>query len=181
MARRRRRSSDPTYVVFVGRRPGFYSEWCDCHRQVDHFSGNAYCRYPSREEAEIAWINYWNDNYNPEVANNPYNGLHTRIRGAPSNISSVHDIDAAEVDGIETPDGSGADIGDGFVHGLDGSGLMRQGLTPPGFPSAGKRGHAREEAYPKRDDMHDGEGCNNVLVYCIAIMILALLFMYIKP
>jgi len=51
------------YVVYIGRVPGVYSEWNDCHRQVNKFSGNNYKGYPTREEAVAAWRRHvWKEN-----------------------------------------------------------------------------------------------------------------------
>ena len=43
------------YVVYVGRVPGLYEHWQDCHTQVNGFSGN---RYMSRAVAEENWRNH---------------------------------------------------------------------------------------------------------------------------
>jgi len=51
------------YVVYIGRVPGVYSEWNECHRQVNKFSGNNYKGYPTREEAVAAWRRHmWKEN-----------------------------------------------------------------------------------------------------------------------
>ena len=51
------------YVVYTGRVPGVYSEWNECHRQVNKFSGNSYKGYPTREEAVAAWRRHmWKEN-----------------------------------------------------------------------------------------------------------------------
>ena len=46
------------YVVYVGRVPGVYEQWQDCHMQVNGFSGNRYKSYVSRAVAEENWRNY---------------------------------------------------------------------------------------------------------------------------
>ena len=43
------------YVVYIGRVPGVYEEWKDCHKQVNNFSGNSYQGFNSREVAEEKW------------------------------------------------------------------------------------------------------------------------------
>ncbi|KAJ1378121.1 Ribosomal protein L9/RNase H1, N-terminal [Sesbania bispinosa] len=56
-------SSRKTYVVFKGRKPGFYSTWSECQVQVNGFSGALYQGFNSREEAESAWIRFWSIEY----------------------------------------------------------------------------------------------------------------------
>jgi hypothetical protein len=46
------------YVVYVGRVPGVYEEWPDCHKQVNGFKGNSYKSYMTREVAEKKWRNH---------------------------------------------------------------------------------------------------------------------------
>ena len=46
------------YVVYVGRVPGLYEQWQDCHMQVNGFSGNRYKSYMSRAVAEENWRNH---------------------------------------------------------------------------------------------------------------------------
>ena len=51
------------YVVYMGRVPGVYEEWEDCHKQVNKFSGNIYKGYATREEAIAKWRNHlWKKN-----------------------------------------------------------------------------------------------------------------------
>ena len=45
------------YVVYVGRVPGVYKQWQNCHMQVNGFSGNRYKGYMSRAVAEEYWRN----------------------------------------------------------------------------------------------------------------------------
>ncbi|KAJ1392400.1 Ribosomal protein L9/RNase H1, N-terminal [Sesbania bispinosa] len=47
------------YVVFVGRKPGFYDSWSECQNQVIGYSGNLYQGFHTREEAYNAWMRYW--------------------------------------------------------------------------------------------------------------------------
>ncbi|KAJ1386968.1 Ribosomal protein L9/RNase H1, N-terminal [Sesbania bispinosa] len=56
-------SSCKTYVVFKGRKPGFYSTWSECQVQVNGFSGALFQGFNSREEAESAWIRFWSVEY----------------------------------------------------------------------------------------------------------------------
>ena len=44
------------YVVFQGRRPGVYSTWEACHKQVVGYKNNCYKCYKCQEEALKA---YW--------------------------------------------------------------------------------------------------------------------------
>ena len=46
------------YVVYIGRVPGVYEQWQDCHMQVNGFSGNSYKGYMSRAVAEEMWRNH---------------------------------------------------------------------------------------------------------------------------
>ena len=46
------------YVVYVGRVPGVYEQWQDCHKQVNGFSGNRYKSYMTRAVAEENWRNH---------------------------------------------------------------------------------------------------------------------------
>ena len=51
------------YVVYMGRVPGVYEEWEDCHKQVNKFSGNIYKGYATREKAIAKWRNHlWKKN-----------------------------------------------------------------------------------------------------------------------
>lgn len=44
------------YVVWYGREPGIYTSWEECVKQTSGFKGAKYKAYPSREEAEQAFI-----------------------------------------------------------------------------------------------------------------------------
>lgn len=48
-----------TYVVFVGRRPGIYNEWYQCSQQVYRYKGAVYEKYDTYEEAEMAFLDFW--------------------------------------------------------------------------------------------------------------------------
>ncbi|KAJ1421054.1 Ribosomal protein L9/RNase H1, N-terminal [Sesbania bispinosa] len=66
-----------TYVVFIGRQPGFYSYWPECQHQVIGYRGSLYQAFNTREEAHSAWLRYWstvnmNDGVRPTVP--PNNG-----------------------------------------------------------------------------------------------------------
>ena len=43
------------YVVYIGRVPGVYERWQDCHMQVNGFPGNRYKGYMSTAVAEENW------------------------------------------------------------------------------------------------------------------------------
>lgn len=48
-------ASKKFYVVWAGRKPGIYTSWPDCLKQVHKFQGARYKGYESREEAEAAF------------------------------------------------------------------------------------------------------------------------------
>jgi viroplasmin and RNaseH domain-containing protein len=50
------------YVVYVGRVPGVYTEWSECHAQVNKFSGNEYKGFKSKEEAEASYLMFMRAN-----------------------------------------------------------------------------------------------------------------------
>jgi ribonuclease HI len=43
------------YVVWAGRKPGIYTSWDECKKQVDGYQQAKYKSYPSRDEAEAAY------------------------------------------------------------------------------------------------------------------------------
>jgi viroplasmin and RNaseH domain-containing protein len=43
------------YVVHVGRVPGIYRTWRDCHAQVHRYRGNCYKKYNTEAEAFAAY------------------------------------------------------------------------------------------------------------------------------
>lgn len=43
------------YVVWAGRKPGIYTSWDECKKQVDGYQQAKYKSYSSREEAEAAY------------------------------------------------------------------------------------------------------------------------------
>lgn len=48
------------YVVWEGHKPGVYSSWEECKRQVDGVAGAKYKSFEQREEADLAFkSNYW--------------------------------------------------------------------------------------------------------------------------
>ncbi|MEM9459769.1 MAG: ribonuclease H family protein [Myxococcota bacterium] len=44
------------YVVWVGREPGIYRDWAQCHAQVDGFSGARFRSFADAAQAERAWV-----------------------------------------------------------------------------------------------------------------------------
>ena len=44
--------------MYIGRVPGVYERWQDCHMQVNGFPGNRYKGYMSRAAAEENWRNH---------------------------------------------------------------------------------------------------------------------------
>ncbi|ELP92246.1 hypothetical protein EIN_118200 [Entamoeba invadens IP1] len=53
-----KKSQSKVYVVFEGRVRGLYATWAECDAQVKGFSGAKYKSYPSREDAEEAYIKH---------------------------------------------------------------------------------------------------------------------------
>eukprot|EP00978_Attheya_sp_CCMP212_P024698 scaffold78028_cov22-Attheya_sp.AAC.1 len=55
-----RKDSPPKvyYAVAIGRKPGVYQSWGECHTQVNGFSGNLYQGFPSFEEAYNFFITH---------------------------------------------------------------------------------------------------------------------------
>ena len=56
------------YVVWKGKKPGIYSSWNVCKRQIDGFEGAQYKSFASLEDAEIAFKKKYED----------YKGLNTK-------------------------------------------------------------------------------------------------------
>ena len=54
-----------TYVVFVGHRPGIYNSWPEAQRQVYGFRGAIHESFPTRAQAEQAFLDYWGMNDYP--------------------------------------------------------------------------------------------------------------------
>ena len=46
------------YVVYIGRVPGVYTEWSECHAQVNKFRGNDYKGFKSKAEAEASYLKF---------------------------------------------------------------------------------------------------------------------------
>ena len=46
------------YVVYIGRVPGVYTEWSECHAQVNGFSGNKYKGFKSKKEVEASYLKF---------------------------------------------------------------------------------------------------------------------------
>ena len=46
------------YVVYVGKVPGVYTEWSECHDQVNGFKGNNFKGFKSKEEAEASYSKF---------------------------------------------------------------------------------------------------------------------------
>ncbi len=46
------------YVVWKGKKPGIYSTWAECEKQVKGFKGAKFKSFPSYEEAEAAFNNF---------------------------------------------------------------------------------------------------------------------------
>ena len=46
------------YAVYIGRRPGVYDEWSECHAQVKSFRGSNYKGFQSKSEAEASYLRF---------------------------------------------------------------------------------------------------------------------------
>lgn len=57
------------YVVWVGRRPGIYSDWNTCKKEIEEFKGAKYKGFPDRMSAETAFRQgpeaYWGKDVAP--------------------------------------------------------------------------------------------------------------------
>lgn len=169
---KRSKTPETTYVVFVGRKPGFYSDWSACQQQVYRYSGAVHARYPSREEAEVAWTRFWDSREYPELQRHPYNDRATHVRGARGNTSGVHHIAPG---GIDQFDFSEASNEEGSV-----SGLVDAQVLEPGKCSAVLRSYVNEEPCSVADGCHSSEGCINAVVYCLALILLVVVYFYSK-
>ena len=49
------------YVVWKGKKPGIYTSWNVCKRQIDGFEGAQYKSFASLEDAEIAFKKIYED------------------------------------------------------------------------------------------------------------------------
>jgi ribonuclease HI len=49
------------YVVWAGHKPGVFTSWDDCKKQIDGFNQAKYKSFPSREEAEKAFHSPWQE------------------------------------------------------------------------------------------------------------------------
>ncbi len=57
------------YVVWKGKKPGIYTTWAECEKQVKGFKGAKFKSFPSYEEAEAAFNN---STLKPEAENGSY-------------------------------------------------------------------------------------------------------------
>lgn len=51
------------YVVFVGRQPGIYTSWEECHIQVNGYKGAYHCSFPTLREAEDCFRKFQLDKF----------------------------------------------------------------------------------------------------------------------
>jgi len=49
-------------VVFNGKKPGVYTNWADCHDQVNQFRGASYKKYNTYDDAYAAFSSRINSN-----------------------------------------------------------------------------------------------------------------------
>jgi viroplasmin and RNaseH domain-containing protein len=46
------------YAVYIGKVPGVYDEWPECHAQVHRFPGGSQRGFNTREEAEASYLRF---------------------------------------------------------------------------------------------------------------------------
>lgn len=56
------------YVVWIGRKPGIYTTWEEAKEQVEKFDGAKYKGFPTRELAEAAFHDNFENYFNKELA-----------------------------------------------------------------------------------------------------------------
>lgn len=77
------------YVVWVGKKPGIYTNWTECQKQINQFFNAKYKSYPSRMEAEKAYKEGWEKHW----------GTAKTAKGSKAGISGIRS-DAAGYDAI---------------------------------------------------------------------------------
>jgi len=82
------------YVVWVGRKPGIYSNWADCQAQTNNFGQAKFKSYENREQAEKAYREGWQHHWGKGSVKNVKNGQTSR-KTTPNkpNTSTSNDID----------------------------------------------------------------------------------------
>jgi len=80
------------YVVWQGRTPGIYTDWNSCKKQVEKFAGARYKSYPSRQEAEQAYVS----SSSGSVSSSVKKGTAPKKR-APSKANTIKTYTAADI------------------------------------------------------------------------------------
>ena len=88
------------YVVWVGREPGIYEEWSDCHEQINGFPGARYKAFDSQTAATIAFRGDPDDQASIIEAIAAHRAEITKVESR-SNLFDIPEInlDAIAVDG----------------------------------------------------------------------------------
>ena len=88
------------YVVWVGREPGIYEEWSDCHEQIDGFPGARYKAFDSQTAATLAFRGDPDDESSIIEAIAAHNAVKARQAETPA-LFDIPEInpDAIAVDG----------------------------------------------------------------------------------
>lgn len=82
------------YVVWVGRKPGIYSNWADCQAQTKNFAQAKFKSYESREQAEKAFREGPQHHWGKGSARNAKNGQTSKkTNPQKSNTSTSNEID----------------------------------------------------------------------------------------
>ena len=81
------------YVVWEGRKPGIYTRWDKCKKQIDKFEGAKYKSFPTLESAEKAYKGKYIDYKNIDVRKIAYTPEQLKLIGKPRKNSIS--VDAA--------------------------------------------------------------------------------------
>lgn len=88
------------YVVWIGRKPGIYTNWADCQKQTNQFDHAKFKSFESRELAEKAfqdgWQKHWGKGKATQAAGK--NGLRRTFQANAQNSSHEIDYDSISVD-----------------------------------------------------------------------------------
>jgi ribonuclease HI len=75
------------YVVWVGSRPGVYTNWSECQAQVNGFEGAKFKAFPTLDEAEQAYQRGWKGNWGNSGNTNKH-GVVSSSSGSKSKTNS---------------------------------------------------------------------------------------------
>ncbi|MDF2715200.1 MAG: ribonuclease H-related protein [Paenibacillus sp.] len=76
------------YVVWVGRKPGIYTSWPECQKQVTKFTDAKFKSFETKAEADKAYAAGWKGLWGQASA-----AKASRERSAPAKTASFEDID----------------------------------------------------------------------------------------